>query len=252
MNLSNASGINAMSVSRQRPVRAFHMVGLLAGLALAGPAAAQLLTMPPPAASNQPAAAPAPAPAPAAPAQAEPSAPAASGSLFGAPAPAAGFQSAPQPAPGSLFAAPAAPAASAPPPPASMFNSGPAPGARPAEVPASCETQMTKFQERRQTQMAELDKIVKTSKNGKVDPAASCPKLKSLVSIETEMRNWMTKQQSTCGIPNEIMGQMREATGKTAQIAERACQAAAEMKRQQTGAPSAGAPPAMKLPAGPL
>jgi len=234
-----------MSVSRQTPVHALHLMGLLAGLCLTGPAAAQLLTMPPPAPAKPPAAAPAPAPAPAAPA-----APAASGSLFGAPAPAAGFQQAPQQAPGSLFAAPATSAA--PPPPASMFNSGPGPAARPTETPSVCETQMTKFQERRQSQMAELDKIVKASKNGKVDPTASCPRLRSLVSVETEMRNWMTKQQATCGIPDEIMGQMRDATSKTAQIAERACQAAADMKRQQTGAPAGGAAPAMKLPAGPL
>ena len=110
---------------------------------------------------------------------------------------------------------------------------------------------MTKFQERRQRQMADLDKLVKASKTGKIDPVSSCPKLRTLVSVETEMRNWMTKEQNTCGIPGEIMAQMRDATGKTAQIAERACEAAAEMKRQQTGG-GAPAAPAMKLPAGPL
>jgi hypothetical protein len=132
-----------------------------------------------------------------------------------------------------------------------MFGGAGAAPQRPSEVPAMCETQMAKFQERRQTQMGELDKLVKASKSGKIDPVASCPKLRSLVSVETEMRNWMSKEQKTCGIPGEIMAQMRDATGKTSQIAERACQAAAEMKRQQTGA-GAPAAPAMKLPAGPL
>jgi len=250
MKLAKVSGTNAMRVSRQAPMRALQLFGLMAGLGLAGPAAAQLLTMPPPAPANPPASAPAPAPAPAPAAEA----PAAPPSLFGAPAPAAGFQSAPPPqAPASLFGAPAGGAAPSPAPSPMFSGPGAAPAvARPAELPASCETGMAKFQERRQAQMVELDKIVKRAKDGKVDPAASCPKLRALVSVETEMRNWMTKQQSTCSIPNEIMAQMRDATGKTAQIAERACQAAAEMKRQQTGGGGGPAAPAMKLPAGPL
>jgi hypothetical protein len=66
------------------------------------------------------------------------------------------------------------------------------------------------------------------------------------------MRSWMTKQQKPCNIPDEVMKQMREATAKTAQIAERACQAAADMKRQQAGAGGGPAAPAVKLPAGPL
>jgi hypothetical protein len=42
------------------------------------------------------------------------------------------------------------------------------------------------------------------------------------------MRTWMIKQKSWCNIPDEVIENMKEGTGKTAQIAERACEAAAE------------------------
>ena len=120
-----------------------------------------------------------------------------------------------------------------------------------AAAPASiCETDMAGFQERRQTQIEALNKIVAAGK-GKVDPIASCPKLRSLVSVEGEMRAWMIKQKSWCNIPDEVIEGMKAGTAKTAEIAERACEAAAQMKRQQQQ-PAMGAAPAMKLPAGPL
>ncbi len=120
-----------------------------------------------------------------------------------------------------------------------------------APVPvSSCETEMSVFQERRQTHIEALNKIVAAGK-GKVDPIASCPKLRSLVSVEGEMRAWMVKQKAWCNIPDDVVEGMKEGTAKTAQIAERACEAAAQMKRQQQQ-PAVGAAPAMKLPSGPL
>jgi len=133
-----------------------------------------------------------------------------------------------------------------------------APAAPPAALAAPqtaspssiCETDMAGFQERRQTQIEALNKIVAAGK-GKVDPITSCPRLRSLVSVEGEMRAWMIKQKSWCNIPDEVIEGMKAGTAKTAEIAERACEAAAQMKRQQQQ-PAMGAAPAMKLPAGPL
>ncbi len=139
---------------------------------------------------------------------------------------------------------PIAPGAAAAPPAALM--------APPTAAPvSSCETDMGKFQERRQTQIEALNKIVAAGK-GKVDPVTSCPRLRSLVSVEAEMRVWMLKQKSWCNIPDEVIEGMKEGTAKTAQIAERACEAAAQMKRQQQAPAGMGAAPAMKLPSGPL
>ena len=115
---------------------------------------------------------------------------------------------------------------------------------------SSCETQMAGFQDRRQAQIEALNKIVAAGK-GKVDPVTSCPRLRSLVSVESEMRAWMIKQKSWCNIPDDVIEGMQTGTAKTAQIAERACEAAAQMKRQQQ-APAMGAAPAVKLPSGPL
>ena len=116
---------------------------------------------------------------------------------------------------------------------------------------SSCETEMVQFQERRQTQIEALNKIVAAGK-GKVDPMTSCPRLRSLVSIEGEMRAWMMKQKSWCNIPDDVIENMKAGTAKTSQIAERACEAAAQMKRQQQSPAGLGAAPAIKLPSGPL
>ena len=109
---------------------------------------------------------------------------------------------------------------------------------------------MEKFQARRQTQIDALNKMVAAGK-GKIDPAASCPKLRSLVTIENEMRSWMIKQKDWCNIPQEAIDGAKAGTGKTSQIADRACEAAQQMQRQQQ-MPAGGMPPAMKLPSGPL
>ena len=116
---------------------------------------------------------------------------------------------------------------------------------------SSCETEMMQFQTRRQAQIESLNKLVAAGK-GKVDPVATCPRLRSLVSVEAEMRTWMLKQKSWCNIPDEVIDSMKEGTAKTSQIAERACEAAAQMKRQQQAPTGMGAAPAMKLPSGPL
>ena len=145
-------------------------------------------------------------------------------------------------APGLSPIAPAEPSAPAAPPVAAPQSAAPM---------SSCETEMMQFQTRRQAQIEGLNKLVAAGK-GKVDPVATCPKLRSLVSIEGEMRTWMLKQKSWCNIPDEVIENMKEGTGKTSQIAERACEAAAQMKRQQQAPAGLGAPPAMKLPSGPL
>ena len=144
-------------------------------------------------------------------------------------------------APGALSPAPQ----SVQPPPALT--------APPASTPeSSCQTDVEKFQTRRQAQIDALNKLVAAGK-GKIDPITSCPKLRSLVTVEGEMRAWMIKQKDWCNIPDEVIEQMKEGTGKTAQMADRACEAAAQMRRQQQQpAGGLGTPPAMKLPSGPL
>ena len=152
-------------------------------------------------------------------------------------------------APGLSPVAPAEPTAPVAPP--SGCAAPPAAAAPQSAAPmSSCDAEMMQFQTRRQAQIESLNKLVAAGK-GKVDPVATCPRLRSLVSVEAEMRTWMIKQKSWCNIPDEVIDSMKEGTAKTSQIAERACEAAAQAKRQQQS-PAMGAPPAMKLPSGPL
>jgi hypothetical protein len=156
------------------------------------------------------------------------------------------------PPPAAAPAPQAAPQAASPvAPQASMPQAAPAPA-------SSCDTDMIKLQEKRNATMAKVNAAVKPNKKGQVDPMVACPNLRRLVSVETEMRTWMTKNQSWCGIPDQIMDQMKEGFGKTSEIADRACAAAAQVRKAQEQMRAGGGPggplqaPAPKLPSGPL
>ena len=133
----------------------------------------------------------------------------------------------------------------------------PAEAAPQAEGPAStCDTDMMKLQEKRGKTMEAVNNAVKPNKKGQVDPIVACPNLRKLVSVETEMKTWMVKNQSWCSIPDQVMDQMKEGFSKTSEIADRACAAAAQMRKaqqqMQTGGPAGMRPQAPKLPSGPL
>jgi hypothetical protein len=127
----------------------------------------------------------------------------------------------------------------------------------------SCENDVGEFQKKRSTQMESLAKLQKKG-DGKLDPVAACPMLRSLASVEQSMLAYMQKNQNWCNIPDEVLGNVKEGAGKTSGIAKQACGLAAQMKKQQQqqaaggGGAGAGAGgpgfnvPAPKLPAGPL
>jgi hypothetical protein len=121
----------------------------------------------------------------------------------------------------------------------------------------SCENDMGEFQQKRNAQMENIGKLQKKNE-GKLDPVAACPMLRSLASLEQSMLAYMEKNQNWCNIPDQALSNVKEGSGKTAAIAKQACGLAAQMKKQQQQAtgPGAGAPgfnvPAPKLPAGPL
>lgn len=155
-----------------------------------------------------------------------------------------------QPPPAALAPPPAAtppaePAAAIP----ETAPSAPAPA-------SSCDTDMMKLQEKRNEVMTRVNNAVKPNKKGQVDPLVACPHLKTLVAADNEMKGWMLKNQSWCGIPDQVIDQMKEGFGKTAEIADRACAVAAQVRKAQqqmrSGQPGPGAPPAAKLPTGPL
>lgn len=157
-------------------------------------------------------------------------------SMFGAPS----FSSDPQ-------AAPSAPAASAP------ALSAP-PSAEPSE--SGCNADMAKFQQRRNAAVAQINVLVNGGKSKKIDPNAACPKFRNLAAVETQMKNWMIKNKDWCAIPDNVIDDMKAGFAKTPQIANQACNAAAQMKKMQNAQAGGGggpaAAPSVKLPTGPL
>ncbi|MBN9082524.1 MAG: hypothetical protein BGP04_06680 [Rhizobiales bacterium 62-17] len=119
----------------------------------------------------------------------------------------------------------------------------------------SCNEDIAKFQQRREAQIGALNSLSKKGK-GKLDPIAACPRLRGLVAVENEMFAYMTKNQSWCSIPDDVMGQVKEGKGKSANLAAQACKAAAMARKMQQqareGGGQPGAPQAPRLPSGPL
>jgi hypothetical protein len=126
----------------------------------------------------------------------------------------------------------------------------------------SCENDIGDMQKKRAAQMESLTKLQKKG-DGKLDPVAACPMLRSLASAEQAMFAYMEKNQNWCNIPDEALKNVKEGSTKTAGIAKQACGLAAQMKKQQqqqaagAGAGAGAGGPgfnvqAPKLPAGPL
>src|SRR5690606_6688698 len=106
------------------------------------------------------------------------------------------------------------------------------------------------IQQKRNAQMEALNKMTKAN-GGKLDPIASCPRLRSLAALEREMLAYMEKNQSWCSIPDQIIEQVKTGSSRTAQVAGQACKIAAQARQMQQQQQSAG-PAAPALPRGPL
>jgi len=117
---------------------------------------------------------------------------------------------------------------------------------------ANCEQSMMGFKTRRDAQLEQINNLVKAGK-GKLDPIAACPKFKSLVAVESQMKAWMIKNKEWCQIPDQLLENVKQGFAKTPQYEKNACAAAAQMRRAAEGG-GAGPinQPSVKLPAGPL
>lgn len=113
----------------------------------------------------------------------------------------------------------------------------------------SCNDDIGGFQEKRNVQLEALNKMTKANQ-GKLDPVASCPRLRNLAAVEREMLAYMQKNQGWCSIPDQIIEQVKTGASRTAEVAGQACKIAAQARQQQSG--GGMAPPAPALPRGPL
>lgn len=167
-------------------------------------------------------------------------------------------------------AAPAAPAPAAPAAPAAAPAQGVAlpEAAQPtADAPAggsSCDKEFQGLANARIAQIGALNRLSK-GKGGKMDPIAACGKLQALAGIEARMVAYVDKNKDWCGIPDNIVDNIKKGRQGTLSFAGKACAAAGQFKKalaqraqQQRAAANGGgqaaqgAPQIQKLPAGPL
>ncbi len=113
---------------------------------------------------------------------------------------------------------------------------------------AECSVDLGNFTKKRQAIIDELNKVAKTSPNGQLDPTVSCPRLQALSAVEQELLAYMNKNKDWCMIPDEVVKNFMEASGKSKNIASKACAVAEQIKKGL----AAGNQNGPKLPTGPL
>jgi hypothetical protein len=116
----------------------------------------------------------------------------------------------------------------------------------------SCSDDMQKLSQRRETEMATINALVKSAKGKQLDPTVFCAKSGGLISAENAMIAYMEKNKEWCGIPDEALDGLKANHAKSAAFAAKACKVAAEMKKMKDQQADGGGPQAQPLPAGPL
>ena len=120
---------------------------------------------------------------------------------------------------------------------------------------ASCQTEFANLNKKLEGHVASLNAL-RGGKKKQLDAGAACPRLRNLAAAERQLLAYMKKEQSWCGIPDELIQKFTERSNNTARIAGQACKAAAMQKQmirqqeQQAAGPAPDARP--KLPTGPL
>ncbi|SFK13472.1 hypothetical protein SAMN05444581_102306 [Methylocapsa palsarum] len=122
-----------------------------------------------------------------------------------------------------------------------------------AAIALDCNEDIAKLTKKRQGVIDQLNHQSKGAKN-QLDPIAACPKLRALVSAESELVAYLTKNKEWCSVPDEALANINASSAKSNSVANQACKVAAQMKKaqQQQSAGALNAPPSQKLPTGPL
>ena len=117
-----------------------------------------------------------------------------------------------------------------------------------------CNSDIAGLSQKRQAFIDQLNALSAKSK-GKLDPVASCPTLRGLVSTEGNLLKYLEANKNWCNVPDEIVSNLKTADVKSQLFATQACNFAAQAKKakeQQASSNAAIAAEAPKLPAGPL
>ena len=117
-----------------------------------------------------------------------------------------------------------------------------------------CNADIAGLSQKRQAYIEQLNALSKKSK-GKLDPVASCPALRGLVSTEGNLLKYLEANKNWCNVPDDVVASLKTADVKSQQFATQACNFAAQAKKaqeQQASSNAAIVAAAPKLPAGPL
>jgi hypothetical protein len=124
-----------------------------------------------------------------------------------------------------------------------------------ATARADCADDLKKLTERRVVLLNEINAMAAESKRAKKPMEASvvCVKARGLTGAEDALIAYMEKNKDWCGVPDEIVANLKASHVKTGEFGAKACVAAAKFKKmQEQQAAGGGQPQAPVLPAGPL
>jgi hypothetical protein len=116
----------------------------------------------------------------------------------------------------------------------------------------SCGDDMQKMAQRRETELAAINGIIKAAKGKQLDPTVFCSKSSGLISVENAMIAYMEKNKDWCGFPDEAIDNLKANHARSTSFAAKACKVAAEMKKAREQAANGEGPQAQPLPTGPL
>ena len=126
-----------------------------------------------------------------------------------------------------------------------------------ASALADCQTDIQGYMKRRDAIIAQLKGMQKGGKK-QLDPAAACPKFRSLSSVMSETVAYFEKNKEWCQIPDNFVDGAKQQRAQFAKTAGQACGIAAKIEQmkkqaaQQAAQGGMGGPQVQQLPRGPL
>ena len=116
----------------------------------------------------------------------------------------------------------------------------------------SCAEDLQKLAQRRESELAIINGMVKAAKGKQLDPAVFCAKSAGLNSAENAMIAYMEKNKDWCQVPDEALAQLKANHAKSVAFSSKACNVAAQIKKMKEQQAQGGGPQAQPLPTGPL
>jgi hypothetical protein len=120
----------------------------------------------------------------------------------------------------------------------------------------NCGEDIQKLSQRRDAEMAKINKVVQAGKGKNLDPALFCAQSAGLNAAENAFIAYMVKNKEWCSIPDDAINNLKDAHVKSASFSAKACNVASQMRKMKeqeaAGGVGASGPQVQPLPTGPL